>query len=139
MRNQEMVAEFHRTFGHPTAGPVPALIPLKRIKRRWDFHTEESSELLDAAIDGDLVKVADALVDEVYFAYGTAEELSIDLDELFAVVHQSNMSKLGEDGQPITVNGKTVKGPNFFPPESKIREILIARGWVPPVDPEQAS
>lgn len=139
MKNQEMVAEFHRTFGHPTAGPVPALIPLKRLKRRWDFHTEESSELLDAAIDGDLVKMADALVDELYFVYGTAEELGLDADELFAVVHASNMSKLGEDGKPITVNGKTVKGPNFFPPESAIREILISKGWVPPTDEEQSA
>lgn len=36
----------------------------------------------------------------------------------FIRVHQSNMSKLGEDGKPIRrEDGKVQKGPNYKPPE----------------------
>jgi hypothetical protein len=32
-------------------------------------------------------------------------------------VHQSNLSKLGEDGKPIyREDGKVLKGPNYAPP-----------------------
>lgn len=37
--------------------------------------------------------------------------------EAFNRVHRSNMSKLGEDGQPIRrEDGKIMKGPNYQPP-----------------------
>ena len=40
-----------------------------------------------------------------------------DLDEAMIRVHESNMSKLGEDGKPIyRVDGKVLKGPNYKPP-----------------------
>ena len=36
------------------------------------------------------------------------------LDEALDRVHQSNMSKLGEDGKPIyREDGKVLKGPNY--------------------------
>lgn len=46
------------------------------------------------------------------------EQDFIDLvDEAFARVHASNMSKLGEDGKPIRrEDGKILKGPNYKPP-----------------------
>jgi len=40
-----------------------------------------------------------------------------DLDEAMRRVHESNMSKLGEDGKPIyRADGKVLKGPNYKPP-----------------------
>lgn len=37
-------------------------------------------------------------------------------DAAFREVHQSNMSKLGEDGKPVTrEDGKVLKGPNYQP------------------------
>lgn len=37
-------------------------------------------------------------------------------DEAFLEVHQSNMSKLGEDGKPIKrEDGKVLRGPNYTP------------------------
>ena len=40
-----------------------------------------------------------------------------DLDTAMDRVHQSNMSKLGEDGNPILRDdGKVLKGPNYEPP-----------------------
>lgn len=39
------------------------------------------------------------------------------LAEAFDRVHQSNMSKLGDDGKPIRrEDGKVLKGPNYQPP-----------------------
>ena len=53
----------------------------------------------------------------MYGCYQYAENLGWDLDEALNRVHLSNMSKLGEDGQPIyREDGKVLKGPNYQPP-----------------------
>ena len=57
------------------------------------------------------------LADLVYVCYQYAANLNWDLDEAMNRVHQSNMSKLGEDGKPIRrEDGKVLKGPNYTPP-----------------------
>ena len=57
------------------------------------------------------------LADLVYVCYQYAENMSWNLDEALHRVHQSNMTKLDEDGQPIYRNdGKVLKGPNYQPP-----------------------
>jgi len=57
------------------------------------------------------------LADLVYVCYQYAENLGWDLDEALDRVHKSNMTKLGEDGQPIRrEDGKVLKGPNYQPP-----------------------
>ena len=57
------------------------------------------------------------LADLVYVCYQYAANLNWDLDEAMDRVHQSNMSKLGEDGKPIRrEDGKVLKGPNYQPP-----------------------
>ena len=49
-----------------------------------------------------------------------AHSFGIDIEECFREVHQSNMSKLGEDGKPIyREDGKVIKGPNYKPPNLK--------------------
>lgn len=40
------------------------------------------------------------------------------LEAALDLVHQSNMSKLGDDGQPVRrEDGKVLKGPNYAPPD----------------------
>ena len=57
------------------------------------------------------------LADLVYVCYQYAENMGWFLDEALDRVHQSNMSKLGEDGLPIyREDGKVLKGPNYAPP-----------------------
>ena len=57
------------------------------------------------------------LADLVYVCYQYAENMRWDLDEALYRVHESNMSKLDEDGQPIyREDGKVLKGPNYKPP-----------------------
>ena len=58
------------------------------------------------------------LADLIYVAYQYAENMGWFLDEALDRVHQSNMSKLGEDGKPIyREDGKVLKGPNYQPPD----------------------
>lgn len=53
----------------------------------------------------------------IYCLFGYADAMGWDLMEAFRRVHQSNMSKLGEDGRPIRrEDGKVLKGNNYKPP-----------------------
>lgn len=84
---------------------------------------EEFKEFLESEnqlIMGLRINAADCLkelADLVYVCYQYAENLDWDLDEALNRVHESNMSKLGDDGQPIRRDdGKVLKGPNYQPP-----------------------
>ena len=58
------------------------------------------------------------LADLVYVCYQYAENMGWFLDEALDRVHASNMSKLGEDGEPVyREDGKVLKGPNYKPPD----------------------
>ena len=58
------------------------------------------------------------LADLVYVCYQYAANMNWFLDEALNRVHESNMSKLGEDGKPIyREDGKVLKGPNYKPPD----------------------
>ena len=58
------------------------------------------------------------LADLVYVCYQYAENMHWFLDESLNRVHESNMSKLGEDGKPIyREDGKVLKGPGYKPPD----------------------
>lgn len=53
---------------------------------------------------------------------------NIPLGEIVEAIHESNMTKLGEDGKPVfNEYQKVIKGPNYVPPTEKIREILNAK------------
>lgn len=86
---------------------------------------EENDEYLKACVAGDKVEIADALGDQLYILLGTmlVHGMQDKIEEVFDEIHQSNMSKLGEDGKPIyREDGKVLKGPNYFKPD--IRKIL---------------
>ena len=96
----------------------------ERALLRHKLLQEEVGELLDASMSsgGTLVDVADAITDCFYILIGTAIEYGIadKLPALFTEVHESNMSKLGEDGKPIyREDGKVMKGPNYKKPNLK--------------------
>lgn len=117
MTPQEMVREFHEAFGVAVADAPLNSIPLELRGLRESLVREEFNEFLDALWSGDMVEIADALADLTYVVYGTAVSLGIDLDAVLEEVHRSNMTKLGEDGQPIfRADGKVLKGPNFQMP-----------------------
>lgn len=113
------VAEFHRVFGLQMKETPTADIGIKNILLRYKLMREENEEYLDAAINNDLVEVADALGDMLYILCGTIIEHGMQhkIDEVFDEIQRSNMSKLGADGMPIyREDGKVLKGPNYFSP-----------------------
>ncbi|OUX54362.1 MAG: phosphoribosyl-ATP diphosphatase [Pelagibacteraceae bacterium TMED287] len=117
MSNFEMVKKFMITFGQ-TVKNKAEFPEEKVIKLRENLILEELSELKDAIKAKDIVEVADALTDILYVTYGAGTAFGIDLDKCFQEVHDSNMSKLGEDGKPIyNDQGKVMKGPKYFKPE----------------------
>jgi predicted HAD superfamily Cof-like phosphohydrolase len=85
---------------------------------RLDLIEEEWGELLAACAASDLIGAVDALGDLTYVIYGMAIEMGVNLDNILDEIQRSNMSKLGEDGQPIyRDDGKVLKGPNYSPPD----------------------
>lgn len=123
MKNKiKAVKEFHTAYklGYKTE-PV-AEIGENKIKLRFDLMDEENKEYLEAAENGDLVEVADALGDMLYILCGTIIEHGMQdkIEAVFNEIQRSNMSKLGEDGEPIyREDGKVLKGPNYFKPNIK--------------------
>ena len=116
MSNFSKVGTFMKTFGQDVK-TKPSFSTDKINKLRIDLIKEELDELTEAMNNKDLLEVADALTDILYVTYGAGHAFGIDLDKCFEEVQNSNMSKLGKDGQPIyNENGKVMKGPNYFKP-----------------------
>jgi predicted HAD superfamily Cof-like phosphohydrolase len=117
MSNFNKVGTFMKTFGQEVK-TKPSFGSDKINKLRIDLIKEELDELQEAMKNNDLLEVADALTDILYVTYGAGHAFGIDLDKCFDEVQNSNMSKLGENGEPIyNESGKVMKGPNYFKPD----------------------
>jgi predicted HAD superfamily Cof-like phosphohydrolase len=117
MSNFNKVGTFMKTFGQEVKAK-PSFSSDKINKLRIDLIKEELEELQEAMKNNDLLEVADALTDILYVTYGAGHAFGIDLDKCFDEVQNSNMSKLGENGEPIyNESGKVMKGPNYFKPD----------------------
>ena len=117
MSNFKKVGTFMKTFGQEVK-TKPSFSSDKINKLRVDLIKEELEELQEAMKNNDLLEVADALTDILYVTYGAGHAFGIDLDKCFDEVQNSNMSKLGENGEPIyNESGKVMKGPNYFKPD----------------------
>ena len=116
MSNFNKVGTFMKTFSQEVKSK-PSFSSNKINKLRIDLIKEELDELQEAMKNNDLLEVADALTDILYVTYGAGHAFGIDLDKCFDEVQNSNMSKLGENGEPIyNDSGKVMKGPNYFKP-----------------------
>lgn len=119
------VQQFHESFKLGIKHEPTADLGEAKNKLRYNLMAEENDEYLEAAQDGDLVEVADALGDMLYILCGTILEhgMQYKIEEVFNEIQRSNMSKLGADGKPIyREDGKVMKGPSYFKPN--IKEIL---------------
>ena len=117
MSNFDKVGTFMKTFGQEVK-TKPSFSSDKINKLRIDLIKEELGELQEAMKNNDLLEVADALTDILYVTYGAGHAFGINLDKCFDEVQNSNMSKLGENGEPIyNESGKVMKGPNYFKPD----------------------
>ena len=118
----DCVRAFHDSFGiNNENAPITNINP-DTIMLRYKLMREENEEYLEAAQNGDLVEVADALGDMLYILCGTmlSHGLQDKMGEVFLEIQRSNMSKLDENGKPIyREDGKVMKGPNYFKPDIK--------------------
>jgi len=110
--------------------PVPA--SLTKLINFQSILTEETKEIGDVITTSDevdrIVALADLLADIIVYCKSEALKFGIPIDEVFDIVMESNFSKLGEDGLPIKdERGKFLKGPNYWKPEPKIKELILER------------
>tara|TARA_B110000438_G_C15441949_1_gene490779 strand:+ start:178 stop:552 length:375 start_codon:yes stop_codon:yes gene_type:complete len=119
MSNFNDVKVFMETYGQEIKKRSEFPDP-KTVKLRLDLIKEELDELIEAIRNNDIIEVADALTDILYVTYGAGHSFGLDLDQCFAEVQKSNMSKLNNEGKPIyNEKGKVLKGPNYFQPNLK--------------------
>jgi predicted HAD superfamily Cof-like phosphohydrolase len=125
---QKDVAEFHRVMEVPA--PTKLTTEGYRYELRCALITEEAKEFilacgLQPTLQGHGTRISepnwpemiDALCDILYVTFGAAVEAGIDLDPFFALVHASNMAKLGPDGKPLRrADGKIIKPEGWKPP-----------------------
>ena len=116
------VAEFHDSFGIPNKYTPIAKVDEKDLKLRYSLMKEENEEYLQAAKEGDLTEIADALGDMLYILCGTilTHGLQNKMTEVFQEIQRSNMSKLDKNGKPIfREDGKVLKSDLYFKPNIK--------------------
>lgn len=120
-----IVREFHEAFGLEVAD-FPVLVSDPSVVRlRARLIAEEFKEVMDEldalaacktpqGTNALLRNLLKELADLRYVVEGTAVSLGLPLNEAYAEVHRSNMSKLGANGKPICrEDGKVLKGPNY--------------------------
>ncbi|MBU2527490.1 MAG: nucleoside triphosphate pyrophosphohydrolase family protein [Bacteroidetes bacterium] len=118
----ESVEKFHNAFGLGVRQIPTAFLGKDLIQLRFNLMKEENEEYLEAALENNLIEVADALGDMLYILCGTMLEHGMQhkIEAVFNEIQRSNMSKLGVDGKPIyREDGKVMKGPNYEKPNLK--------------------
>ena len=113
------LAEFHSVFGckrnqnfkNKTIEDVELLVLRKNLIK------EEVEEVFAAIKESNEAHVLKELVDVVVVCVGMADTYGWDFDTAFKRVHESNMSKLDDDGKPIyREDGKVIKSKNYKAP-----------------------
>jgi NTP pyrophosphatase (non-canonical NTP hydrolase) len=73
------------------------------------------------------VALADLLGDIMVYCRSEALKYGLPLEEVLDIIMDSNESKLDANGDPIyDLNGKFLKGPNYWKPEPKIKALLAS-------------
>jgi len=116
------VEEFHNAFGITNNYELTSELTESDVLLRYKLMHEENEEYLEAAQNGDIVEIADALGDMLYILCGTILKhgLQDKISEVFQEIQRSNMSKLDADGKPIyREDGKVLKSELYFKPDIK--------------------
>ncbi len=115
----KQVESFHTAFGIEN-NALPTLLSHSAAELRYNLMKEENEEYLEAAKNGDIVEIADALGDQLYILCGSLlrHGLQHKIEEVFMEIQRSNMSKLDQDGNPIyRADGKVLKSSLYFRPD----------------------
>ena len=108
----EMAESFRSAFGQEPSQTLAAMTMQKNlIAEEWQEFDWATAK--DEPRSNQLKELADL----VYVCYQYAANMEWDLDEAMKRVHNSNMSKLDDYGNPVyREDGKVMKGPNYAPP-----------------------
>lgn len=115
----EAVETFHNAFKIENNYKPVAQLSEADFTLRYNLMKEENEEYLEAAKNGDIVEIADALGDQLYILCGTILKhgLQDKIISVFQEIQRSNMSKLDENGNPIyREDGKVMKSELYFKP-----------------------
>jgi len=132
------VGKFHEKFDLPRSHydykedrmAEPIRIHADLFDFRVDFLQEELQEYIVAWSNNDLPGMADALIDLVYVAMGTAHLHQFDWDQLWTTVQRANMTKMRATSEDQSKRGSTfdvVKPKGWTPPD--IKGVLRRQGW----------
>lgn len=116
------VGEFHRKFGLYTADEqAPWFLSDDLHAFRLKFLQEELTEFQEAVESLDYPKAADALVDLVYVALGTAHLMGVPFHECWEAVQAANMKKERATGAD---DSRSKRG--------HAADVVKPEGWTPP-------
>lgn len=127
----KMVEDFNMIYNLHIANNLFENVPENVVALRKKLIEEELKELFKAVDEKDREHILKEFSDLLYVVFGFAVNFGIIdvVEEAFHRVHQSNLSKLDENGKPIYNEfGKVVKGPNYKEPDLKdltIRNVNI--------------
>lgn len=130
------VGQFHFKFGLDNVtynGPGPRQVSEELLDFRERFMEEELREFKEARAAGNIVDMADALVDQVYVIIGTAHLLGLPWFALWSAVQNANMAKQRAVTAEESARGSTfdvIKPPGWQPPN--IEMVLERAGWTFP-------
>lgn len=116
------VEKFHNSFGIENNYNPTSTLSEAECNLRHRLMAEENEEYLEAALNGDMIEIADALGDQLYILCGTILKhgLQDKIIDVFKEIQRSNMSKLDENGKPIyREDGKVMKSELYFKPNIK--------------------
>ena len=125
------IEQFNAMYKMESIDQTSADLMHLRLNEFEDMLTDEVSEVRDVANllrDGSTaqarVAMADWLGDIIVYCASEALRWEIPLEEVLTIIMDSNASKLQADGTAEFVAGKLQKGPNYWKPEPKIKELL---------------
>jgi|TARA_R110001599_G_scaffold12561_1_gene58628 predicted HAD superfamily Cof-like phosphohydrolase len=115
---QTRLNDFHKAFNHPRDAVYEKVSIDKTKSLRIKLIREEFKEVMSAIqANKDKDSVLKELCDLVYVCVGFADTFGWNFDEAFIRVHNSNMSKLDKDGEPIyRDDGKILKSAQYKEP-----------------------
>lgn len=87
---------------------------------------EQNNSLTSEQASEILTEMADWLGDLIVYCASEGQRWGLPLPQILEIIMSSNFSKLDSEGRPIYDHrGKVMKGPNYWKPEGKIKELIV--------------
>lgn len=110
------IVDFHKDVMNDNFECYPHLPSRQLQYLRRNLIKEEISETLSAIRTGNLVELADGIVDSIVVLLGAAVTYGIDIRPVWDIIHASNMAK--KEGK-LRADGKMMKPEGWTPPDVK--------------------